>query len=268
MRAVDTHAHAFVLAGRMAASRRYTPRRDSPLSDYIIELDQAGIAQAVLVQPSFLGTDNSYLVSCLCAYPDRLRGIAVVDPSWGGGALARLGSAGIVGIRLNLLGLDTDFLSSKEWQDLFGRVAALGWQIEVHDQGRRIPTLLDALWPCGARIVIDHFGRPEPGMGLDDPGVRAITRSAGARRIWVKLSGPYRCLGDAASYARHYLQALGPDRLLWGSDWPWTQHEDGLSYGPTRDWLDGWIPDPLVRAAILDANPRALFAFDAPMAAH
>jgi predicted TIM-barrel fold metal-dependent hydrolase len=43
-------------------------------------LDRYGMSHGVLIQPSFLGTDNAYMVQGLRTAPERLRGIAVVSP--------------------------------------------------------------------------------------------------------------------------------------------------------------------------------------------
>jgi predicted TIM-barrel fold metal-dependent hydrolase len=50
---------------------------------------------------------------------------------------------------------------------------------------------------------------------------------------------------------------------VWGSDWPWLQHGEITDYGATRAWLDDWLPDAAVRAAVLEANPAALYGFGA-----
>ena len=60
----------------------------------------------MLVQPSFLGTDNSYLVAALKEQPQRLRGVVVVDPMIAQSELDDLSTAGVVGVRLNLIGVD------------------------------------------------------------------------------------------------------------------------------------------------------------------
>jgi predicted TIM-barrel fold metal-dependent hydrolase len=258
---VDTHAHAFTLAGTLVAGRRYTPEREAPLAAYASELDRWKISHAVLVQPSFLGTDNRYLIECLKYFPGRLRGIAVVDPSWDRNALAHLAADGIVGIRLNLLGMDSAFVATDDWQRLFQRVAELDWQVEVHIEGARLPFLLDSLWRCGVNIVVDHFGRPDPALGLQDPGVKAMLQKADAGRIWVKLSGPYRCEGNTELYARTYIDALGAPHLLWGSDWPWTQHSEGMSYGKAFGWIERWAPEAEARSTILGRSALHLFKF-------
>ena len=262
MAAIDTHAHAFTLDGELARGRRYTPDQAAPLAAYLAQLDGAGVAQGVLVQPSFLGTDNSYLLECLAAQPERLRGIAVVDPSCDEAAMAAMSAAHVVGLRLNLFGLDHAFVTEPDWQRLFGRAAEHDWQIEIHATGRDIPFLLSALWPSRANIVIDHFGRPDPAAGLADPGIKAMLAKADSGRIWIKLSGPYRCEGRPDMYARAFLEAFGAERLMWGSDWPWTQHSEGKTFAKALGWLSDWISDEAVRHTVLEATPRALFRFD------
>ena len=83
--------------------RRYAPDYNATPEDYIKVLDANGVSHAVLVQPSFLGTDNHYLLDALRRYP-RFRGIAVVQPTIRSDELRALDEAGVVGIRLNLIG--------------------------------------------------------------------------------------------------------------------------------------------------------------------
>ncbi|MGO1627031.1 MAG: amidohydrolase family protein, partial [Halomonadaceae bacterium] len=76
---VDSHAHIFRNDLPLASHRRYSPNYNATVEQYIGHLDHCGISHGVLVQPSFLGTDNHYLVSALRQYPSRLRGTVVVD---------------------------------------------------------------------------------------------------------------------------------------------------------------------------------------------
>src|SRR5215475_3889842 len=109
--AIDTHAHVFHRRLPLAPGRRYAPDYDAPVQLYLQQLDRNGMTSGVLVQPSFLGTDNSYLVESLEAARGRLRGIAVVDPAVSMDALRALDRAGVVGIRFNLLGQSLPILA-------------------------------------------------------------------------------------------------------------------------------------------------------------
>lgn len=268
MAVIDTHAHIFQRGLRLANGRRYAPDYDATLVDYLGVLDRNGIARGVLVQPSFLGTDNSHLLAGLRSSPERLRGIAVVDADVPLADLQAMNAAGIVGIRLNLVGgaAVPDF-SSAPWRMLLQRVANLGWQIEVHREAGSLPKILPALLDAGVNVVVDHFGRPDPGLGVDDPGFRFLLEAAASRRVWVKLSGAYRN-GANGRGQRVALDAIpllrtafGLERLVWGSDWPHTRFETGVDYGEARQAIDTWLPDPEERRIVLEETPRALFRF-------
>ena len=140
--AVDCHAHVFLRALTFAPGRRYTPDYDAPLESYLARLDRHGLSHGILVQPSFLGTDNSYLLRALAACPARLRGIAVVPDDAPRAALDALDRAGIVGLRLNLIGAPDPDFATPSWRRHLADVAALGWQIEIQAEAGRLPRLL------------------------------------------------------------------------------------------------------------------------------
>ena len=126
------------------------------------------------MQPSFLGTDNSFMLAAIAASGGRLRGIAVVDPAVTDGELDALAAGGVVGIRYNLIGEDPARIARPDHVGLSRRVAGRGWQIELHVDGRDLPPLLDLLLPLGTPVVVDHFGRPDAALGRDDPGLRRL----------------------------------------------------------------------------------------------
>lgn len=258
---VDCHAHVFTRALPRIAEARYAPERDALPDEYLRLLDAHGLA-GVLVQPSFLGTDNTYMLDAVAQAPERLRAIAVVAANVAGTALDRLAVGGTVGIRLNLIGRGGAPLDAVAPPALLREMARRNWLVEVQAEGPHWPDLLPALIASGARIVIDHFGRPTPALGAACPGFQAILKAARNADIWVKLSAPYRFAPrHAAACAALLSKALGAHRLVWGSDWPWTQHPEITDYGATLAWLADWIPDAAMRRRILCDNPRTLFGF-------
>ena len=265
---VDSHAHVFRRGLPLADVRRYAPDYDATPEDYIRVLDANGVSHGVLVQPSFLGTDNSYLLDALRRYP-RFRGIAVVPPTVSQDELRALDEAGVVGIRLNLIGLPDPQLDADPWPSLLKRLAELDWQVELHAEARRLPSLLDPLSKAGVKAVVDHFGRPDPALGIEDPGFRHLLSTGRTGRVWVKLSGAYRNgSGDVGQrIARAAIPLLrdsfGVDHLVWGSDWPHTQFESVVNYAAVRASLDAWLPDPMERRTVLFDAPVKLFKFDA-----
>ena len=50
--------------------------------------------------------------------------------------------------------------------------------------------------------------------------------------------------------AARLLSEAGPQRLLFGSDWPFVGHEANVTYGKTVEWFSQAIPDASVREEI------------------
>lgn len=276
--AIDTHAHVFSHDLPLAQRRRYAPAYDAPLSHYLAQLDAHGVSHGVLIQPSFLETDNRYLVQSIATAPHRLRGIAVIDPTAVAadpGQLDTLARAGIVGIRLNLFSLPNPDYTSAAWQATLAKIASLRWQIEVHCEAQRLPNVVGPLLAHGAGaidVVVDHFGRPQPTLGVDDPGFKYLLSLGATRRVWVKVSGAYRnahpgVAADAngrqtALAAMPLLQnAFGLDRLVWGSDWPHTQFEKVERYDAVYGLMLELLPTERERRAVLVDTPARLFRF-------
>lgn len=260
--AIDTHAHVFTDRCQLAVERRYTPDYEAPLADYLAMLDAQGAAGGVLVQPSFLGTDNSYLLNCLDRAPARLRGIVVVEPSIGGADLDAMAQRGVVGLRLNWVAAAPGWRPGPAGAVLVDKAAARGWQVEVQARGPVLAATLAFLMPRVERIVIDHFGLPASEDPAGDPGFAALLDAAASGRVWVKLSAPYRFAGvDAKAVGRRLMASFGAARLMWGSDWPWTQHEAAMNLKLAREWPLPAALTPADTDAVLDGTARRLFGF-------
>ena len=259
---IDTHAHVFDRRLKLALGRRYAPDYDAPLDAYLRQLDENGLTHGVLVQPSFLGTDNSYLLDCLKAASGRLRGIAVIDPDTPLEQLVAYDKAGVVGIRLNLVGQALPDFSTWEWRDLLARLKSLDWQIEIQRNAADLAPLAQMLADNEMNVVVDHFGLPDPKLGTADPGFRALLELRPSGRLYFKLSAPYRNGPEGRDFARKAYpllrHAFGLDRLMWGSDWPHTQHEALQTYADNLAFLNELVTNDSERNQILTA-PRSLF---------
>lgn len=259
---VDTHAHVFLERLPMVAGRRYTPDYDATPVAFAALRANAAVPRAVLVQPSFLGFDNSYMAEVLRADPATLRGVAVLAPDVSDAAINELHGSGVRGIRFNLKGQDPAMPLDRDQTRLAERVGARGWHIEVYADCERLPKLLDHWTARGLAVVVDHLGCPAAegtgtDAGLEDLITRAQSRS---ERVYVKLSGPYRQRCNADRVARQLIERVPGDRLLWGSDWPWTQNEGRFAYSDTVGWLLRWTegaPD-----IIADMNGAAERLYD------
>ncbi len=261
---IDTHAHVFQHGLTFAAKRRYTPDYDAPLPAYLEQLDRNGLSYGVLVQPSFLGTDNAYLVDCLLRAPQRLRGVAVIDPASYHGQLPVLHEAGVVGIRLNLVGQCLPDLGGRDWKPVLNEVARLGWHVEVQRNASGLMVIIPKLLEIGVPVVVDHFGLPDPLTGARDPGFQRLLEFGRSRQVWVKLSAPYRLGINSAHLASSLYpwlrDAFGPDRLMWGSDWPHTQFENTQNFDDGyRGFTDLIADDPEICRIL--TSPKSLFRF-------
>ncbi|MDB5850222.1 MAG: putative hydrolase, Amidohydrolase 2 motif protein [Rhodoferax sp.] len=263
---IDGHAHIFERSLPMVEPRRYTPDRDALLADYLTELDHHGFTHGVLVQPSFLGDDNRYLLAALAASPDRLRGVVVVRHTVAEDELRRMAAVGVVGVRLNLIGADTPDFNDPAWVAFLERLRRLGLHIELTCAAAVLETALPPLLNAGCDVVVDHFGRPDGPLGMDDPGFQCLLAAGATGHVWVKLSAMYRMVPsrfDAPLVLDRLSRALGRQRLVWGSDWPHTHYTDQLTFSSALALIDGLGLTPEARSQVLGASACSLFRIGA-----
>lgn len=265
---IDAHAHVFSRTLTLAGERRYTPGYDATLADYLGHLHANGLSHGVLVQPSFLGTDNRYLLAALQQAPDRLRGVVVVERDIPRDALHAMARSGVVGVRLNLVGRALPDFTEPGWKVFFEHIVELDWHVELHRELDDLPHLVRQLLPFGVKLVIDHFGRPDARLGVEQRGFTELLELALGGHLWLKVSGIYRLAGSPAQnleFARQAMpllqQSFGLHRLVWGSDWPHTQHEASVGYAAVIEQRQalGW--SAAVEQALLIDTPRQLFGF-------
>lgn len=79
----------------------------------------------------------------------------------------------------------------------------------------------------GARLVLDHAGKPPIADDGYEPWARFLTAVAARPNVFCKLSGlvteanrPTWTVADLRPYAEHVLDSFGPARVMFGSDWP------------------------------------------------
>jgi predicted TIM-barrel fold metal-dependent hydrolase len=257
---VDSHFHVFE-AGQSVPEARYSPDYAAEFSQWQIAAQQVGVTHGVLVQTSFKGTDNSYLVRHLQQNPDTLRGVAVVAPSAGFEQLVDLNTQGVRGIRLNLAGQSHDMSKWQVAKPIWDAVLRLGWHVELHTDVGALPAVLAAV-PLEVPVVIDHFCRPEK-ASLHDETVRAVLlRAAASAPVYVKLSAAYRLQKgiNPEALATLWLAELGANTLLWGSDWPCTNFETKADYAALHGALNDWLEhDAAALKAARSDNPLRLY---------
>lgn len=253
---VDTHFHVFN-ANQAVASARYVPSYAASLSEWMAQARSVGVSRGVCVQPSFLGFDNSLLLQTVSAHPRQLRGVAVVAAETPPDELQAMHAQGVRGIRLNLAGTTHDVAAWARADRLWQCLHALNWHLEVHTSQGELPKVLAQL-PSDMALVVDHMAKPLAAKSSDG-SVKALVQRAKHASTHIKLSGAYR-LGavDAASLAHLWLHELGPQALLWGSDWPCTNHEQLATYDDLFAPLASWVGVAHLET-VLSINPQRVY---------
>ena len=76
------------------------------------------------------------------------------------------------------------------------------------------------------RAVIDHGSKPNIAAGEWQPWADSISTIAKQTSAYCKISGliteasDSQTYDDVMPYVDHLINAFGPERLIWGSDWP------------------------------------------------
>jgi predicted TIM-barrel fold metal-dependent hydrolase len=268
---VDAHCHVLDPARfPYAADVAYRPagQEIGTLVQYQSVMDAYGVRHALLVGPnSGYGTDNRCLLDAIARGQGRFKGIAVVPNDASRSELERLKAAGVVGVAFNATVHGVDHYAATA--GLLRMLADLDLFIQVQVEHDQLVPLAPMLEQSGARILIDHCGRPTPGAGLEQPGFQALLALARTRRAAVKLSGyqkfsaeppPY---GDAQPFVHALIDAFTLDACMWASDWPFLKATERLDVGPLLRAVERLLPDPADRRRLLWDTPCRLFGFAA-----
>jgi len=272
--ACDCHAHVFGPFDRfpLAATRSYDPPL-TPADAYLAMLDRAGFSLGVLVQPSAYGLDCRAVVDAIARAPQRLRGVAVKDPSVSDAELADLHASGIRALRfaeaaraakrerfLGAVGFD-------QLPELAPRLAELGWHAKLYGQLDQLLAVLPDLVTLKMPLVIDHFGHVGVnGRRLDDPEVQRLLGYLADGRVWLKLTAIRNSTQlpdypDMVPFHRAFLKA-NPDQVIWGSDWPFINMGERMPrLGHVVDLLAEWTADAALLNKLLVDNPARLYGF-------
>ncbi|HUB12255.1 MAG TPA: amidohydrolase family protein [Acetobacteraceae bacterium] len=135
---------------------------------------------------------------------------------------------------------DTNWILRAEVQPGLMEMAARGLVFDALIQPRHLPVMLElARWHPTLRIVIDHAAKPDIAGGGLQMWADNMARVARETTAVCKLSGLVTeaatdwSVADLQPYVTRLLDLFGPQRLLWGSDWPVVDLAGG--YGRWRE---------------------------------
>ncbi|HVL77162.1 MAG TPA: amidohydrolase family protein [Noviherbaspirillum sp.] len=268
--ACNAHCHVFGPRGKFpyAPDAAFIPADDAP-KEALFELnDRLGLQRCVVVQSTCHGFDNSAAEDAVAARPASYRAIALLPTDVSDRELKRLDAAGFRGVRFNFMGHLGSRAPIDEVLALAARLEPLGWHLQIHGDPSLLTDLAPALLRSPVPVVIDHIGRIDAGLGLQQDAFQALLALMRDERFWVKVSGmdritrtgpPYE---DAQPFARTLISEFG-DRVVWGNDWPHPNHAGPV---PDEQQLVDLIaqiaPEPAQRERLLVANPQRLYRFE------
>jgi len=259
-RILDSHLHVWDLSASAYAwlgPQHGTLHRSFLPAEAAATLETAGVDGGILVQAEDSEEDTRFMLDAMAEHPVFVGVVGWVrldDPEQAERQLATYGDA-LCGIR-HLVHDDPrdDFLELPTVRTALAEVARRKLVLDVPDAW---PRHLDAVARLASAlpelvVVVDHLGKPPRGGGADELAAwQRSVRSVAARPNTVaKVSGlqtpraPYtvdalRPVVDVA------LDAFGPDRLMYGGDWPMTTVDGdyGVVLAVTRDLVSSLTAD-------------------------
>ncbi|MFI2619076.1 amidohydrolase family protein [Streptomyces sp. NPDC018584] len=236
---VDAHHHVWDLSVRdqewLSAAALAPLRRNFSLADLAPGARAAGVGATVLVQtvtaaqetPEFLAlAADSDLVAGVVGWTDLTRP-DVAD------ALAGLrelpGGRHLVGIRHQVQSEpDPAWLLRPDVRRGLAAVADAGLVYDLVVRPQQLAACAEAAAGLPRlTFVLDHLGKPPIASGALEPWASAVRALAARPNTVCKLSGMVTeadhrtwTVDDLRPYADTVLDAFGPDRLMFGSDWP------------------------------------------------
>ena len=208
-----------------------------------------GITQVILVQAADNIDDTENMLRAARADP-RVAGVVawvpLRKPSVAAELLDRWSEEPIVGVR-HLVHRDPDpeLLRTAAVQDTLALLGAFGLCFDVCAESLPLLALVPELAQRhpATTFVIDHLAKPPIRERGWEPWASMFTEAAQYPNVVAKLSGLNTVAGavprpaDYQPYVDHALAVFGPDRLMYGGDWPFAL----LAAGSYREIFDGLL---------------------------
>ena len=209
-------------------SRPYFPPELAPA------IEAAGIERTVLVQAAATVEESEYMLGLADATPfvGAVVGWVDFESSDVAETLKRIsGHPKFAGVRPMIQDIpDDDWMLRDDVQAGFRAVCDLGVTFDALGFPRHLANFLTVLtrYP-EMRVVVDHCMKPNIAGHSQESfqfWADGMARIAGETGACCKLSGLVTEASeewsedDLRPYAHHVLDVFGPERVMWGSDWP------------------------------------------------
>ncbi len=234
--AIDAHVHVWTPDTQKyplaAGYRREEMAPSSFTPEQLFEhMKPCGVARVALVQMSFYGFDNSYMLDTIRNFRGVFSGIAVIDDSENRPQeeMRRLKALGVRGFRIYPRNMPVD-----HWLDSPGLAAM--WKCGGEEKLAMCclvnPDALPAIdRMCGkypeTPVVIDHCGRVGMTGEIRASDLEQLCALSRHKNAYVKVSAFYALGKKAAPYTdlgpmiRQLRDSFGAERLMWATDCPY-----------------------------------------------
>jgi predicted TIM-barrel fold metal-dependent hydrolase len=235
MNFIDAHSHVWTpTLDHFPLAKGFRKQDMDPPSftaeELLKEMNAVGANRCVLIQMSFYGFDNSYMLDSMKRYPGKFSGVAVIDSNvpHPDEAMRRLKKLGVRGFRIRPQTKDVNqWLDSDGLKTMFKAGAAERLNMCCLINPDALPAL-DKFCEQNSEtpVVIDHLCCiGETGL-IEQADVKALCAMARHKHLTVKVSAFY-ALGkksppyhDLRPLIKQVYDAFGPQRLMWASDSP------------------------------------------------
>jgi len=115
-------------------------------------------------------------------------------------------------------------------------------------------------------FVIDHMGRVDSSLGVEQPAFRALLQLARREQCWIKVSGAERISRkpyEAAIPFARTLVRMAPQGVLWGTDFPHPNLAEPADEADLVDLIPRFAETAVDRHLLLVGNPARLYGFAA-----
>ena len=239
-RILDPHVHVWVRNPRYPWAKETTvpPTKDATPEMLLALMKANNVSRTVLIQVIHYRWDNRYVAAVLKQYPRYFMGVCRVNPEDPAAPdqLSKLVEQGFRGVRISPAADATgDWIKGDLMPPLWRRAQSLKVPMLVYTSTTRIPDIgrLIEKYP-DLQVVIDHMADCPVDQPRELDKLLALARYP---RVYVKISHtwsiskqPYPWL-DAQEHVKRLHAVYGPQRLMWGTDWP--VHEAKTVYSKT-----------------------------------
>jgi predicted TIM-barrel fold metal-dependent hydrolase len=248
-RIIDPHVHVWKRDPRFPWARETAkpPEKDAT-PEMLLELMRAnGVERTVIIQVIHYRWDNRYALDAIRRYPKYFRGVARVNPESREAPddLSRLVEQGFRGVRISpSADAAGDWIRGPLMPPLWKRCRDLKVPMTVLAPVTRMPDAAPLIEKFPElTVVIDHMADCPIGRPAELEKLLALARYP---KVFVKVSHtwslskqpyPYR---DTWAQVKRLHAAFGPQRLMWGTDWPLVENHCGYAkaLAIVRDEMD------------------------------